>query len=132
MILNRLKKIRVSIALDDFGAGYSSLGYLNHLPFDPLKIDRSFVRNVHASESKRQLLAGMISIGKGLGLFVLAEGAETAEEMASVATLDCDNIQGFFYARPMPAAIAPQADGLLTRGRQKPAPQASLAFACGC
>lgn len=120
LILGRLKKLGVSIALDDFGAGYSSLGYLNHLPFDQLKIDRSFVQNVARSDSSRQLLAGIISIGKGLGLFVVAEGAETAQEVASVSGLGCDAIQGYFYARPMPAAQIPAAVNQIASRQNSP------------
>lgn len=119
-ILGRLKKLGVSIALDDFGAGYSSLGYLNHLPFDQLKIDRSFVQNATDDGNDRQLLAGIISIGKGLGLFVVAEGAETAAEVANVAALGCDSVQGFYYARPMPAADIPNSVSRLTQAKPKP------------
>ena len=102
-ILSQLRNLGVLLALDDFGSGYSSLGYLNRLPFDQLKIDRSFVANVHKDLHKAKLLLGMISLARSLGLTIVAEGAEVAEEVDLVRSAGCQAIQGYFYSRPIPA-----------------------------
>jgi len=100
--LKRLKNRGVQLALDDFGTGYSSLGYLNHLPFDKLKIDRSFVAGVDVSEKRFQVLEGIIGLARGLNMKVVAEGVETASELRAVQSLGCDSIQGFFFGQPAP------------------------------
>jgi diguanylate cyclase (GGDEF)-like protein len=105
-ILCRLKSRGVRLALDDFGTGYSSLGYLNQLPFDTLKIDRTFVAGAHLSEEKRKLLRGIVSLGKGLDMKVTAEGVETIEEFKLVQQLGCHYVQGWFFGK---AERAPQA-----------------------
>lgn len=102
-VMKDLRALGVSLSLDDFGSGYSSLGYLNRLPFDQLKIDRYFVSNAHLDPGKANLLKGMVSLGKGLGLTIVAEGAETAEEVALINEIGCDAIQGFYFSRPVPA-----------------------------
>lgn len=102
-ILTTLKDLGVSISLDDFGSGYSSLGYLNRLPFDQLKIDRGFIMNVDTDGRNQKLLAGIVSLGQGLGLSVVAEGAETKQEIDCLNKIGCDAAQGYFYAKPMPA-----------------------------
>ncbi len=99
-ILDQLRAQHVSFSLDDFGSGYSSLGYLSRLPFDQLKIDRQFVTNVHTDPEKAKLLASM---GKGLGLSVVGEGAELAEEAKFLARTGCDAIQGYYFSK----AVAP-------------------------
>ncbi|MEM7570145.1 MAG: EAL domain-containing protein [Pseudomonadota bacterium] len=98
--LRRLKARGVQLALDDFGTGYSSLGYLNSLPFDKLKIDRSFVAGVDVSQKRFQVLEGVVGLARGLGMKVVAEGVETAAELAAIQSLDCDFVQGFFFGRP--------------------------------
>lgn len=102
-ILDQLRGLGIVLALDDFGSGYSSLGYLNKLPFDQLKVDRSFVTDVDRDASKQSLLLGIVSLGQGLGLSIVVEGAETKEEVAAVKLIGCSSIQGYYYARPMPA-----------------------------
>lgn len=102
-ILRRLKERGIYLALDDFGTGYSSLGYLNRLPFDKLKIDRTFVSNAHGSAEKQKMLRGVISLAKGLDLKVTAEGVETADELHLVNELGCDDVQGWFYGKAHPA-----------------------------
>lgn len=102
-ILEHLRTLGVRFSLDDFGSGYSSLGYLNRLPFDQIKIDRNFVADAHKSEDSANLLSGMIALGKGLGMSIVAEGAEKAEEVALLREIGCDAIQGFFFSRPVPA-----------------------------
>ena len=105
-VLNELKGLGVSLALDDFGTGYSSLGYLTQLPFDTIKIDRIFVDGIASSESARKLLEGIIALGRGLGMTIVAEGAETADEVAILGQFRCDLIQGYVFARPAAAEDA--------------------------
>lgn len=102
-VLKSLKEFGVTLALDDFGTGYSSLGYLTQLPFDKLKIDRIFIDGVNNSQRSTELLRGIIALGRGLGMITIAEGAETQEEIAVLRELGCDQVQGFFFARPTPA-----------------------------
>ncbi len=100
--LGKLKAKGISIALDDFGTGYSSLSYLQKLPIDRLKVDRSFINDV--TEEGQSLLADMIiNLGKQLNLKVIAEGIENAEQEAHLLAQGCDEVQGFYYAKPMPA-----------------------------
>lgn len=106
-VLRALKELGVILALDDFGTDYSSLGYLTQLPFDKLKIDRVFVGGIATSARPRELLKGIIALGHGLGMAVVAEGAETTEEIAALTELGCDLVQGYAVARPMPAADVP-------------------------
>jgi diguanylate cyclase (GGDEF)-like protein len=105
-VLTALKRLGVTLALDDFGTGYSSLGYLTQLPFDTIKIDRIFVDGIANSESARKLLEGIIALGRGLGMTIVAEGAETAEEVAILGEFRCDLVQGYIFARPAPAEDA--------------------------
>jgi EAL domain-containing protein (putative c-di-GMP-specific phosphodiesterase class I) len=92
--LDSLKRLGVKLGLDDFGTGYSSLGYLTKMPFSKLKIDRIFVDGIAESQSKRKLLAGMIFLGQGFGMTIVAEGAETLEEVALLSGLGCEQVQG--------------------------------------
>lgn len=101
-ILTRLKARGIQLALDDFGTGYSSLGYLNRLPFDSLKIDRSFITNADVNVEKRKLLQGVVNLGKGLELKITAEGVETQDELNLVRELGCDEVQGWFYSKALP------------------------------
>jgi EAL domain-containing protein (putative c-di-GMP-specific phosphodiesterase class I) len=102
-ILDNLRALGVTLALDDFGTGYSSLGYLNQLPFQKLKIDRVFVDGVDASAQRQRLLRGIIELGRGLGMTLIAEGAERPEEVTVLTGFGCDVIQGYVFARPVPA-----------------------------
>ncbi|HLH28678.1 MAG TPA: EAL domain-containing protein, partial [Acidimicrobiales bacterium] len=106
--LARLREIGVRIAIDDFGTGYSSLAYLRRLPIDFLKIDRSFVSELGtpSSEQARSLIRSIVSLGHDLGLVVVAEGIETADELDDVRATLCDLGQGFFLGMPEePAAL---------------------------
>jgi len=105
-VLTALKSLGVTLALDDFGTGYLSLGYLTQLPFDTIKIDRIFVDGIANSESVRKLLEGIIALGRGLGMTIVAEGAETAEEVAILGEFRCDLVQGYIFARPAAAKDA--------------------------
>ena len=103
-VLTRLSELGVSLAIDDFGAGYSSLGYLKRLPVDVLKIDRSFVMNMSTDENDAVIVRSTIDLGHNLGLRVVAEGVEDELAMQTLEELDCDIAQGYYLGRPAPAA----------------------------
>ena len=101
--LQALRELGVKLVLDDFGTGYSSLSYLKHLPLDTIKIDRSFVAELTGDDANVAIVHAVISLAHGLGIDVVAEGIETAEQLARLRELACDRGQGYFYARPLPA-----------------------------
>ncbi|KTS78715.1 signaling-like protein [Pseudomonas oryzihabitans] len=103
-LMQRLKALGVRLSMDDFGTGYSSLSYLRTYPFDCLKIDRSFVANIEASESNAAIVEAIVSMGRALSLTVVAEGIETAGQLALIADLKCDQAQGFHLQRPLSQA----------------------------
>ncbi|KRC12977.1 bifunctional diguanylate cyclase/phosphodiesterase [Acidovorax sp. Root217] len=98
-----LARIGVFLSIDDFGTGYSSLNYLRQLPAQQLKIDRSFVNDLEDSEDARAVVSAVVSLAHALGLRVVAEGVETIGQRDILLAMDCDELQGFFFARPMPA-----------------------------
>lgn len=100
--LATLKSKGVSIALDDFGTGFSSLNYLQKLPLDRLKVDRAFVTDIH-KEGQSVIAETIINLGKKMQLKVIAEGIEEIEQQNRLTELGCDEVQGFYYAKPMPA-----------------------------
>jgi EAL domain-containing protein (putative c-di-GMP-specific phosphodiesterase class I) len=95
----------VSIAIDDFGTGFSSLGYLSKLPVDTLKIDRSFVTDMTTGPQGLALVSTIISLAHSLTLKVVAEGVETEEQSRLLRLLDCDEMQGFLFSKPVPREI---------------------------
>ncbi|HEY3268590.1 MAG TPA: EAL domain-containing protein [Armatimonadota bacterium] len=101
--LNALKGVGVKLYIDDFGTGYSSLSYLRRFPLDGLKIDRSFVDGLGREPEDRLIVASTIDLAHGLGLTVIAEGAETHEQVEALRDLGCDEAQGYRFAKPMPA-----------------------------
>jgi len=104
--MQALKAIGVRLSLDDFGTGYSSLNYLRHFPIDTLKIDRSFVHDIASDAGAANICRSVITIGHELGMRVLAEGVETAEQADYLHRSGCDAYQGYWFGRPVPAEEA--------------------------
>jgi diguanylate cyclase len=102
-ILSRIRDLGIQIFLDDFGTGYSSLSYIAALPIHAIKIDRSFIMRMMQYERHRAVVIAAISLAHSLGMKVIAEGVETAEQANAVIELGCDEIQGFFFCKPLPA-----------------------------
>ena len=100
--LERLKEIGVRLALDDFGTGYSALGYLKRFPFDIVKVDRSFVRGLGSDRGDSAIVSAVLGMAQALGMQVVAEGIETAEQLACLHELGAAYGQGFYFARPGP------------------------------
>jgi EAL domain-containing protein (putative c-di-GMP-specific phosphodiesterase class I) len=94
----------LKLAIDDFGTGYSSLSYLRQFPVSKLKIDRSFVQDVVLNSDDAAITAAIISMAKGLNLRVIAEGVETAAQMSFLRAHHCDEIQGYYFSKPLMAA----------------------------
>lgn len=99
-----LRKKGIKISLDDFGTGYSSLGHLNSLEIDELKIDRSFIKNIHLNKKSQVLLAGILEITREMGYCVVAEGIEQIEEKEVLNELGCHILQGYYYSKPQSLA----------------------------
>lgn len=97
----RLQKVGISIAIDDFGTGYSSLSYLAILPIDKLKIDRSFVTDLHLKSTNRKLVDTLVNMSKNLQMEVIAEGVETIDEKDALVKLGCRQFQGYYFCRPI-------------------------------
>ena len=104
-ILAELRAIGVRLAMDDFGTGYASLGYLQKFHFDKIKIDRSFVRNLGADVNADAIVRAVVGMGEALGISTNAEGVENAEQAARLLAHGCKEVQGFLYSRP----VAPEA-----------------------
>lgn len=102
-VMHKLKRLGVRIAMDDFGTGYSSLSYLRTFPFDGLKIDRSFLTRLGESEDDQTIVQAIVGLGKALSLTVTAEGIETAEHLALLKAVACEEGQGYFLSRPLEA-----------------------------
>jgi EAL domain-containing protein (putative c-di-GMP-specific phosphodiesterase class I) len=99
--LTKLKALGIHIALDDFGTGFSSLSYLQKLPLDRLKVDRSFINDI-TENSKAVIADTIIELGKKMGLKVIAEGIEEKYQQDYLLAIGCDDVQGFYYAKPLP------------------------------
>jgi diguanylate cyclase (GGDEF)-like protein len=102
--LTRLRAAGVSISMDDFGTGYSSLSYLRRFPFDKIKVDRSFVRQLPGDPESAAIVRAIITMGACLGMTITVEGVETAEQFAFTAASGCDQVQGYHVSRPLPEA----------------------------
>ncbi len=99
--LNALSQKGIAVSIDDFGTGFASMSYLQQLPLDKIKIDRSFIQNILDKQTDAAIVSGMINLGHSLGLEVIAEGIENVEQMRFLQDLHCDQIQGYLLGRPM-------------------------------
>lgn len=102
-VLDAIQSRGIRLAIDDFGTGYSSMSLMKHFPIDTIKIDRSFVRDLPQDSEDQAIAQAIISMGKALGMTVVAEGVENAEQEAFLRTHGCDEMQGFLIAKPLPA-----------------------------
>jgi EAL domain-containing protein (putative c-di-GMP-specific phosphodiesterase class I) len=102
--LHALRSLGVRISMDDFGTGYSSLSYLRSFPFDKIKIDQSFIRDLAANREAQAIVRSIISLGKGLGVTITAEGVETEAEFRCLRAEGCHEGQGYLFSRPRPNA----------------------------
>ncbi len=100
--LHRLRELGVKISMDDFGTGFSALSYLRQFPFDKLKIDRCFIKDLSHDEDALAIVRAVTSMAKSLGMITTAEGVETSDQLAQVRLLGCSEVQGFFVSRPQP------------------------------
>ena len=99
--IDELKNMGIQIAIDDFGTGYSSLSYLNRFPANLLKIDKSFIDEMNMSDSSRQYVAAIISMGHIMGFDVISEGVEDPDQLDALKDIGCDFVQGFIWGRPL-------------------------------
>ena len=103
-ILRQLHDLGIKIVMDDFGTGYSSLGYLRSFPFDKIKIDQSFIRDLTTKNESIAIVRAVVGLSSSLGITTTAEGVETNEQLVRLTAEGCNEVQGFFFSRPLPAA----------------------------
>jgi diguanylate cyclase (GGDEF)-like protein len=103
MLLNELHGMGLTIAIDDFGTGYSSLSYLKKFPIDRLKVDRSFVQDLGTSQAGEEIVGAIIALAHSLKMSVIAEGVENSLQLQMLRDLNCEEVQGFYFGRPVPA-----------------------------
>jgi diguanylate cyclase (GGDEF)-like protein len=113
--LGKVRELGVRLAVDDFGTGYSSVGYVRQFPLDSVKIDKSFVQGLTAGAEDAAIAQAIIKMAHALGLTTVAEGVESADELARLQQLGCDYVQGFYFAAPLTADAV---DGLMRAGRE--------------
>ena len=102
--LERLRRLGVRLAIDDFGTGYSSLSYLRRFPFDRIKIDKSFIDDLATQNDSIEIVRAIVTLASGLGMSTIAEGVESAAQVDMLRELGCDQIQGYVFSPPRPAA----------------------------
>jgi EAL domain-containing protein (putative c-di-GMP-specific phosphodiesterase class I) len=105
--LKQLRSLGLRISMDDFGTGYSSLNYLRSFPFDKIKIDRSFVKDVQNDEESRAIVQAITTLSTQFGLVTTAEGVETIEQLRYVSREGCTEVQGRLFSMPVPASEIP-------------------------
>jgi EAL domain-containing protein (putative c-di-GMP-specific phosphodiesterase class I) len=105
-MLSQLKALNVQLGIDDFGTGYSSLSYLHRFPSNTLKVDRSFVNRLESGSEYVEIVRAIVTLAHNLGMDVIAEGVETAQQLAVLRELGCEYAQGYFFAKPVPAEAA--------------------------
>jgi diguanylate cyclase (GGDEF)-like protein len=115
-LLHELRSLGVRISMDDFGTGYSSLSYLRSFPFDKIKIDQSFVRDLTERPDSIAIIRAVADLGQSFGMTTTAEGVETQEQLDKMRAEGCNEVQGYFYSKPVPASEIPQ---LLATFRQR-------------
>jgi EAL domain-containing protein (putative c-di-GMP-specific phosphodiesterase class I) len=120
-VLNELRAAGVRIAMDDFGTGYSSLSYLRDFPFDKIKIDKSFIDDLGQRRGSNAIIRAVTGIAASLGIETVAEGVESIEQYRWLVEEGCDHIQGYLFARPMPANALPDAIARIDSGSKSPA-----------
>jgi diguanylate cyclase (GGDEF)-like protein/PAS domain S-box-containing protein len=108
--LKRMQAIGIEWSIDDFGTGYSSLSYLHRLQADTVKVDRSFVSRIGSEDNGSEMVCAIVALARNLGMDVVAEGVETAEQLSQIEALGCEFVQGFYFSRPVDVATA---DGLI-------------------
>jgi PAS domain S-box-containing protein len=106
--LKRMQSIGIEWSIDDFGTGYSSLSYLHRLQADTVKVDRSFVSRIGSEDNGSEMVCAIVALARNLGMDVVAEGVETAEQLSQIAALGCEFVQGFYFSKPVDVATADQ------------------------
>jgi EAL domain-containing protein (putative c-di-GMP-specific phosphodiesterase class I) len=103
-MLHQLRSLGIRIAMDDFGTGYSSLTYLQSFPFDKIKIDRSFVKDITENAGSLYIVRAVAALANGMGMAATAEGVETKEQLDKIAAVGCTEMQGYLFSKPLPVA----------------------------
>ena len=106
--IERVRKLGIDLAIDDFGKGYSSLSYLKQIPATEIKIDKRFIGTIAIDEKDQQIVKTVIALGHALGMRVVAEGVDSVEALAVITELGCEMAQGFFIGRPMRGDLVPE------------------------
>ena len=117
-ILHQLRDLGVRISMDDFGTGYSSLSYLRSFPFDKIKIDQSFVRDLNKNKDAIAIIHAVSGLGASLGMTTTVEGVETKEQLELVRAEGCTEVQGYLFSKPQPASEVPRMLSRLGRKKQ--------------